>query len=211
MNDDFFESLAPVGAKQSEIDRIINLPIVKVPRKGGKYAGPDLTSEFAREGTGAQFRDVQNWALHVIRTYRKAVLSVGVGHGKTLIGYAVAPVLGIDAARVVILLPAATRATFAKAGEYFASLFHVPAKLTIISYEDLSSPEQVKLLRKLNPSVIFADEAHKLRNVESIRTGRLFSYLDENPETIFIPASGTLYRRSIKDAEPTLRRALRDG
>lgn len=212
-NDDFFGfDLPPASSRRvKEIDRILAMPVVKPPVIDGKYAGPDLSAEFARAGSGARLRDVQSWALHVIRTYRRAALSIGVGHGKTLIGYCLPKALGIDATRVVVIVPAATRQTFVDAGAFFSGLFDVPAKLTVLSYEDLSSPEQLDALQKLAPSVIYADEAHKLRNTASVRTKRLFEYLDNNPEVIFIPASGTLYRNSIFDAEPTLRRALREN
>jgi hypothetical protein len=210
MLDDLFDAAAP-PVKRTEAQRIVSLPVVRVPTVDGAYAGPDLTQEFARPGTGARLRDVQSWALHTLRTHRRAVLAVGVGHGKTLIGYAAARALGIDAARVVVLLPAATRATFVAAGEHFASLFDVPSSLTVLSYEDLSSPDKVGVLRLTRPALIYADEAHKLRNADSIRTKRLFDYLDEFDDCLFVPASGTLFKRSILDAAPLLLRALRDG
>tara|TARA_R110002110_G_scaffold208496_4_gene420833 strand:- start:1002 stop:2519 length:1518 start_codon:yes stop_codon:yes gene_type:complete len=134
--------------------------------------------------------------------------AIGVGHGKTLIAILGASIVGSK--RPVVMVPPSLRDTFATELEKFKDAFDLP-EVTVIAYSMLSRPEGTDLLRKMSPDYIFADEAHALRHPTSARTRRLLRYLEENPETVFAAASGTLTARSIRDYAHLARHALGSG
>ena len=155
-----------------------------------------------------RLRHVQIEALAVLGTCRGLLGAIGVGHGKTLIAILGAVMVG--ARRPVVMVPPSLRETFAVELDKFKDAFDLPA-VEVVAYSMLSRPEGTDLLRKLAPDYIFADEAHSLRHPTSARTRRLLRYLEENPETVFAAASGTLTSRSIRDYAHLSRHALGSG
>jgi len=105
------------------------------------------------------------------------------------------------------MVPPALRETFFSEYKKFQAHFDLP-HVELIAYSRLSRPEGWDMLNALKPDYIFADEAHCLRHLGSTRTRRLVRYLEQNPNTVFAAASGTLTARSVRDYAHLARYAL---
>ncbi len=83
--------------------------------------------------------------------------------------------------------------------------------LHVVPYSILQLPSRTMLLRDLNPDLILADEAHKLRNVTSARGSRFLDHMERKPQTNVGVWSGTLAAKSIRDFAHLLAFSLGDG
>jgi hypothetical protein len=117
-----------------------------------------------------------------------------VGQGKTLVSFLLPEVL--EAERPLLIVPgkllAKTRVEFAEIGKHWKCTRPV----TIVSYERISTDPD--LLNSLNPDLIIADEAHKLKEIKAACTKRVKKYYVEK-QPVFVPMSGTLAKRSFMD------------
>lgn len=190
----------------SEMQRILNLPTRKAPK-----APKDCTRKYSKKGATMSLKPVQSWALSEIGEVGGGFLSVGVGHGKTLIGYLTPKALGVDPEDALVLLPANLRSTFKKEGKLYAKHFNVSQKMQCLSYAMLSRPTSATYLKEKAPKVIICDEAHYLANQKSTRTKRFMRYLKANPETKVVVMSGTLINKSIMDCAHLARISLKDN
>jgi hypothetical protein len=135
---------------------------------------------------------------------------VGVGHGKTLVTLLLPDTLKSECA--VLLLPAHMRDTLIQVEiPKYSKNFNLPKIPTVISYEELSSPNGKNLLNALKPDLIIADEAHHLRRKNTPRWRRLKRYVAEKPGTRCCFLSGSITTRSIKDYAHLSEMALRRG
>lgn len=137
--------------------------------------------------------------------------SAGVGIGKTLCTFALALVLG--AQRPVLLVPGAAReptdAKFADLARYWLAPRPMPQ---VVSYQLLSSPTSgPELLDRLQPDLIIADEAHKLKNPRTGATRRVGRYMARHPGTTFCAMTGTAWRKSIRNSAHLIIWALKHG
>lgn len=83
--------------------------------------------------------------------------------------------------------------------------------LHVVPYSILQLPSRTTLLRDLDPDLILADEAHKLRNVTSARGSRFLDHMERKPQTNVGVWSGTLAAKSIRDFAHLLAFSLGDG
>lgn len=184
--------------------------IVALPRRDGPPPVPPLVRAMARS-----LRPVQIEALSTLARQPAPlgiVGDIGVGHGKTLIYLLAAAVLGIDAARAVVLVPARLVDGTHRAITDFADRVpilrdHAPQ---VVSHELLSSRKSSGLLHDTLPRLVCIDEAHAFRNLDAARTRRLVQYARDFPDTRFVVASGTLVTRSLRDFAHLVELALRD-
>lgn len=122
-----------------------------------------------------------------------------VGAGKTLLA-ALLPTI-FNARRALVLTTASLEEQTRRLFRQYAEHWHIRKDITIASYSFLSLSKNAHWLEKLHPNIIIADEAHALRDHKSARTKRFLRHFKDNPTTMFAPLSGTMSKRSIKDAE----------
>lgn len=137
--------------------------------------------------------------------------SAGVGIGKTLVTFLLALVLGAE--RPVLLVPGAARgptdAKFSDLARYWLAPRPMPQ---VVSYQLLSSPTSgPDLLDKLEPDLVIADEAHKLKNPRTGATRRVGRYMARHPRTTFCAMTGTAWRKSIRNSAHLIIWALKHG
>jgi len=141
-------------------------------------------------------RPLQNAALTHCRDAEGGVLLLGCGVGKTLISLLVGRVL--NAHRAILLVPASLREKTRRDIEEYKKHWHIDVPI-ILSYEKLSRPSGLKILKESAPDLIICDEAHHLKSVESTRTLRLGKFLEDSSLCRLVVMSGTLFNTSVQD------------
>lgn len=185
-------------ASSSELTRILRLPRRKWSEDESIDAlASDLTSWLKiPEGT-MTLRPVQAKALEELHDFGGLLAPIRVGGGKTLISMLAPIVLGAE--RPCLLVSAKlrekTKVEFAELRKHW--LFH--PRLEILSYEILSRDGGYELLERINPDLIVADEAHRLKNTNSGCTRKARRWSTEHPETRWALMSGTITTRSLRD------------
>lgn len=173
----------------SDIDRILALPEVDTTQ------APDLTKNFRRRGGGMNLREVQNRILYQAHKAQGLLGLVGVGEGKTLASFLLPHVFS-SCSRPLLLVPASMREQCIHDWGMYGRHFLLPSTMFVRSYELLSSNS--RLLSQIQPDIIIADEAHKLRNLSASRTKRVARYIKKaSPK--FVALSGTLTSTSLED------------
>jgi len=183
--------------------------ILALPTRPDDFVPPDLTDRLALPEGTMRLRTIQNAALHEIEQTGGLLGPIGVGHGKTGVAF-LAPLV-LKAKRPLLLIPAKMRQQCVADWEMWGRHFHMPGRLTVRTYEQLSSAKRSNMLRILRPDLIIADEAHKLRHPQTSRTRRLARYLKANPDTRFLAMSGTVTRKAISDYNHLARWGLGKG
>lgn len=167
----------------------------------------------------------QAWTLFELGMVGGVLGPQGVGSGKTL-NNILAPMVAKDCKVAALLVPPGLVQQLAGEHRAAAEHFVVPSlimpdgtgqviigrpRLHVVPYSRFSRPESTKLLADLNPDLIIADEAHALKNRESVRTGRFLRYMAEHLGTRFCCWSGTLTQRSLNDFAHLSAFALGEG
>lgn len=195
--------------RSAEFERIRNLP-----RRDWR-AGVD--DDFIRQATNflrlphgrMVLRPMQAVALEEAHDCRGLFLGAGVGTGKTLVSLLLPVVL--ESRRPLLFVAAQLRD---KAIEYdipeMSRHWRLHEGLKVINYDALSRESGLDLLQRYSPDLIVADEAHRLAHPSSARTRRFLRYMAENPDTLFIPMSGSISKRSLLDYWHLLRLALKN-
>lgn len=199
------QSLAKAKATESEVSRIVNLPIHKaVPWSGASV----------RKKSGLELRQIQQQALGAIRAGQGGIFPIGVGYGKTYISVLAGAAL--DAKLVILLVPPRTVEQVYQALAVADTHYRIP-RTEVVPYSTLSRPNASDLLRRLvngyDPAdvVLVADEAHNLKRHTSARTKRVARFLEENRRVRFVAMSGTLTSKSICDFAHLAEWALGEG
>lgn len=174
-------------------------------------------------------KPIQGWTLEEVYDMHGALGILGVGHGKTgldiLLPWALFPQKAAKASdcKIVLLLipPKLKRRFFTKDYPQWAAHFEVPnlagvtgeyfhpdgrPLLEVVTYSELSSKKNTDLLARLKPDAVIADEAHKLKDPNAVRTRRFFDIFNETniaasgkPKPLYVPMSGTITDNSIKE------------
>ncbi len=130
----------------------------------------------------------------------------------TLVSFLAARVVG--AARPVLVLPASLIEKTEREWATDMRYWRVSKQLRFLSYEKLGRVSGADTLDGqqggINPDMIIADEAHRLKNLRAAVTRRFSRYMAKNPKTIFVPMSGTIMKSSIKDFAHLLEWSHRD-
>lgn len=160
---------------------------------------------------------------------------IGAGAGKTLIDVGIASrayVKGIH--RILLLIPSVVYYQFvARSLPFIRSKIPVEVPFIfmgnttkskrldmahsnrsgcyVLPYSCLSTRDSVELLESIHPGLIIADEAHRLANRRAARSRRISAYMLKNPSTEFVPLSGTMTNKSIKEYHHLISWALRRG
>ena len=165
-------------------------------------------------------RPIQSEALAAIEEEGAGLFSIGVGWGKTLIGFLAASAAGAGA--TIYLCPASTLAQ-AKAMYQEAKQHFRLKPCVFIPYSRLSRPEGTSMLETTlkelrrdegvseDSVIMVADEAHKIQRLTSARTKRVMRFLEAHPRLRFVAMSGTLTSKSIKDMAGLAELALGEG
>lgn len=167
-----------------------------------------VTQAYKTRGGSMELFPVQAVALAEMYEHGGAFLPIRVGGGKTLISLLAGRVLR---ARMPLILTRASlvKKTLDEADEY-REHFGIPPFL-IFSYERLGREQYADYLFDKEPDLIFCDEADALQNDRAACSARMIRYMDENPDTTWVGASGSMMHRKIKDFAKFLRWSLGDG
>jgi hypothetical protein len=179
-----------------DLARILALPQRLAP-PGGTERLSDLLGPL---------RPVQAQALAEMWACGGLVCPVGVGEGKTLITFLLPTILRSE--RPLLLVPAKlrekTRLDYARYSEQWAVTMP-----RVVSYEQLGQVKAATLLNETQPDLVMADEAHRLKNRGAACTRRMSRWMREHPTCPFVPLSGTLLSRSVRDCAHLFLWALR--
>lgn len=182
----------------NEVDRVLGLPELQ------SYPQVPLPKPLKDR----DLLPVQRAALIEMAVAEGFFGNLPVGTGKTLIAL-LAPLM-VSAKRPLLLIEANYRPELDRQIAEWGEHFSLP-KLDVLTYETLSSPNSRKLLFKIEPDFIMADEGHNLKHLSSVRTKRVIEYMSERPTTKFGVMSGTMTSRSIKEYAHLMEMALGDG
>lgn len=137
-----------------------------------------------------RLRPIQAAALHEVLTYGGVFGAIAVGGGKTLLSLLSASVA--QAIRPLLLLPANLIEKTRREWRVLANHWRITPSIQIQSYETLGREGAAKFLEGQDFDFIFADEAHRLKNVKAGVTRRVARYMHLRPSTRFNAVSGTL-------------------
>ena len=191
-----------------EFDRIAALPrrLIAFEHEIAQHMGARLRGS---HGT-MTLRPVQALALLEAESQQGAFFPIGVGFGKTLIGFLLPTVL--DSKSFVYLTTPGLVGQVKREMRDYAEHWQIRSDaIHVVAYSTLSTIKGQDLLDRLAPDAIYADEAHNLRHLTSTRTKRLARYLDAHEATRFCAASGSITSKSIRDYAHLIAWALKHG
>lgn len=184
--------------------RILNFD--EVPDQTPKYiinAGPcDEYPNCPLCETGVvRLRPIQSAALYEAERENGLFAPIPAGKGKTLVGLLIH--FAMQAKRTALLLPPRLLGQLLEVDAVRAAKhYRIPVigeQLFPVSYTTLSVAKTADILDKIDPDLLVADEAHNLKNKRASRTIRVATRLREHPETRFVPESGTMTSKSVRD------------
>lgn len=188
----------------------------------------ELISGAFGKGTGKKVRAIQARAVCEYADTGTLVAEVGAGFGKALMSMLVARVAvqRFGKQRILLVVPAKLREQTIDVHADWAKHFSIPpligaeaawnggAVIRLLSYESLSVVSKATFLEQWRPDVIICDEAHFLARMKSARTKRMFRYVRSarkaGEDIHFIPLSGTMRRKSLRECAHIYAAALQD-
>lgn len=175
-----------------------------------------LTEELKTPEGTQKLKPTQAVGLYELNIYRGLFGAQRVGSGKTL-ETLLAPTV-LEDHRSVLLLPAALIAkTERERSEVYSPHWKVSRGLRPMSYEQLGRTQAVdektgkSILDTWRPTLIIADECHKLKNAKAAVTRRVARYMADYPDTVFAALSGTIVKHSLSDYGHMLAWCLKNG
>ncbi len=216
----------PSVGKSSDLDRILALPVRKestlLDFSFLQKANEACQCSEMRRPCAKALLPIQAQALTEAATLNGMVGAIGVGHGKELI-CELLPLVMRDCKTAILLISPDMRESLRLDWDYYGQHWHQPnlvggsvfvkgrPRLKVIAYSELSHEKFTAALQQWKPDLIIANEAHSICGLGSVRTRRVLSYCAEHPECRFIPLSGTLTTRSLKDYGHLCSLALGEG
>jgi len=225
----FGGNFKPEVKDSEELRRVLALPRRTLPDTAKSEAFIIyMTDKYKRHNTNCicatkrrkcitKLRRAQAWALYEMSHTKGLLGSIGVGHGKTLLGLLAPMALGLKPGQIAVLLvPPSnvgeiideyelasqhfnlTSITVHSSGNYTRRVPGTPA-LHVMPYSRLSRPEATAWISQVNPAAIIADECDKLRNPQTATTSRVLRQFANEPTTLFCGWTGSLTDSSIED------------
>lgn len=209
-----------------EMQRILALPR-KTPWTPDRIeeAVAVLTKAFKTPNGTQKIKPEQAQALVEAHDTGRLVGLLGAGSGKTLVAALLPTVL--NAKRALYLVPAFLRTQSFDVWKQMAQHWNIRPLLDvgdraqtghptvrILSYESLGSVSFASFLEEYDPDLVIADEAHMVSRRRAGRTKRLFRFVKNKRlkhgfhSVRYVPLSGTLFSRSIRDATLNFEAAL---
>lgn len=183
-----------------------------------------LTEEFKTADGTMRLKRIQARALAEAMLQGKGIFEVGAGLGKFGIGALL--FTAWNAKRGLLLVPAHLRQQTIDEWKRWSKhwkllpLFDLDAgavagpHVRVLSYSALSTVRCAAFLDEYQPDVVVADEAHYLARTKSARGKRIFRYLRSSKKAgrpvKFVPMSGTMRRKSIRECSTLYEAALWD-
>lgn len=188
-----------------------------------------LTEEFKLPGGTMRLKRIQARALAEAMLHDKLVGEIGAGMGK--FGLSAILFTAWKAQRGLLLVPAHLRQQTIDEWKKWEKhwrllpLFDLDAgavagpHVRVLSYQSLSTVRFAAFLDEFRPDVVIADEAHFLARTKSARGKRIFRYLRAARKAYvqrtgsrvkFVPLSGTMRRKSIRECSTIFEAALWD-
>lgn len=162
------------------------------------------------EGT-MRLRPKQALALHDYGVYGGLAFLGRVGTGKTLVSLMLPNMTAKRAERPLLLLPAGLIEKTEHDREILSKCWKLAPQLRLYSYDMLSRVDSADYLETYKFDLLILDEAHRAKNRRAGVTRRLLRYMQAHPETKVAVMSGTLIKKSLKDAAHLIRWALKEG
>lgn len=197
----------PSGSYLSE-----TLRALQVERRDYAEDPRSWSSFLRRPGSDVELRQIQADALAAVYDAQGALLPIGVGHGKTLIGFLAGAILP-DVRYTLFITPAPTVQARARDWDEWSAHFALPT-CRIVSYWELSHrPATLQgILAGIGPRhlLVVADEAHRLGDPKASRTKRIVRTARDFPAIRWLFMSGTLTSKSLRQFAHLSAIALRD-
>lgn len=196
----------------ADISRVKAIPR-RAPVDPPDFIVEDVSRRFRQPGSSARLKPIQVRALTEAAIAGGLVAPIRVGGGKTLLSGLLPVVLG--SLRPMLLVPAALVAKTRIELFQWAAHFKVAAHLTIVSYEKIGTASGEAVLRRADPDLIIADEAHKLKNPKAAVTRRVGRVLatptGDGRRRAFCALTGTAVKTGFSDIWHLARWALGDS
>lgn len=205
-----------------EILRIVRLPIMRQITAEEVVEFSRMVVEARAFNSGWRLKSEQAAAVTAFLLYRGGFFPIGVGKGKTLTSMLIADMAYRDGTqRSLLLIPPEVYSQFMRrdvpfyrAKVQFSVRFIGLGEQTavqrrraatsnlsgcyVMPYSVLSTKDSEDLLLAIRPSLVIADEAHRLRNPRAARTQRIRRLIEGlDPEVVAM--SGTLTSKSVLD------------
>jgi hypothetical protein len=221
-----------------EISRIVGLPLILSVTEEEVEAFSRENQLVESFNAGWRLWPQQVGALLAYDLYDGGFFPVSVGAGKTLISLMVAErAYRNDIERSLLLVPPEVFSQLVNRDINYAR-HHVPISVPlmklggitkqkrlayarsgrpgcyILPYSCLSTTDSSDLLDLIQPDLIIADEAHRLKNARAARTKRIFGkhgYITKHPDAQMVAMSGTITSKSISDYWQTIRACLKEN
>lgn len=210
----------------SETQRVVGLPTTSYE----SVSADVWTQRLARvspdkmvfpNGDLVTLRDIQAQMLEAFSQVRGGFFSVGTGWGKAWAALLLGSVFD-DIDRVVVLAPASTLTNLDRERARLRPYFRLCPDIAIESFEKIqrATPEgeedliaQMVLNRRGDPArtLLVFDEAHRLKNLQSARGGRVMRLVQRFPELRVCVLSGSMTDNSVRDFAHLAWMALREN
>jgi len=213
-------------ARHDECQRIVRMPIRELPSQEEIDGASRAWVQPKAYEEGFRLQLAQARGILEFEKYGKLLGHLGVGSGKSLLGYMICSscfATSRGRARILWLIPANLEKDFTsfhlEQGRRKLRVNNVPVTVLcgktaerrkahyqfarpgvyLVPYSLLSVPSTPALMAGINPDLVVSDEGHFLRNA-SARTKRFFDWAENRePEPLFVSMSGTLTNKSPMD------------
>lgn len=224
-----FGRTRPPVERSDDFRRVVALPRrapLDLTSPEAKVFATEVTARFSNGATTCTCRadlqrpcikhlnPVQAWALDEIANVGGILAPIATGAGKTTINI-LAPMAVPGCKLAVLLVPPNLQEQLGREYDAVSRHFRVPnlnlfgsirgkliigrPVLHVVPYSRFSRADATTLLEQLQPDLVVADEAHKLRNPGTATTSRVLRYFAQHIETRACFWSGTLTTRSLRD------------